>query len=135
MTLKQIADELRAQAQLLVETANEIDKAANVDVAQLLHLFGAPASKPETSPVKKETPFKTDIPAKPLSPEIRKEMREEWDALPEHQRTSEMRVSLSKKYDVNPRQYTAVVCNRMTAAIAASAMKHRKENQSKSVVQ
>lgn len=132
-TLKQIAIDMRAAGEMLIEGAAEIEAAGtlleSVNLSALSTLLGggpvepAPFQQPDQSgstpaePSHRKATGKRQ-PTKPtkLTKTQKVELRERWNRLPETARTDGMRNQLASQYGVPTRVITLVVSTDMEAA-------------------
>jgi len=126
-SLKDIAKDMRAMGQMLIEGADELEKTAaliaSVDLTALVSLVGG--GSVETGPFA----LSASTSAKPgrrrraqghrhLDKEQKTAIRESWNRLPENARTPAMRAQLAERYEVSKQTITAILCNNMDKARA-----------------
>ena len=135
-TLKQIATDMRAAGEMLIEGAAEIEAAGklleSVNLSALTTLLGGgavePAPFPETSP-SANTPAERSPRKKRQTGKLTKEqkvaLRARWNRLPESARTDAMREELAKEYGVERRIITMIVSMDLEAASKRMAAARR----------
>lgn len=133
LNLRQIANDMRAAGEMLIEGANQIDKAINVDMsglAALAQLLGGDAVK--SAPFIPKEP-KTKLPVSPaerahpqnkeglgvLTASQKEQVRSRWKNLPEATRQSMgagLRLQWAKEFNVNQMSVNATLSNNTAIA-------------------
>ena len=107
-TLKQYADDLRATAELLRETADGLEKMNEEQAHAVMAAMGiqipAPGRRP---PAAKKSPPPAPVKHE-LSAEDKAALRKEYFELPPEKRTREMRTALALKWQVTPVQFNLI---------------------------